>query len=49
MNLERILDHTVGNMLSVVIIIGLLTQVKLDITRDYYLNGKTTTTYTIRI
>jgi len=49
MSLERIVDHTIGNLLSVALILGLLTQVKLDVTRDYYLNGKTTTTYTLRI
>ena len=49
MNLERIVDHIAGNMLSVVLILGLLTQVNLDITREYFLNGKATTTYTLRV
>ncbi len=49
MKLDRILDHTVANVLSAIFIVGLLTQVRLEIKRDYHLNGSCTTTYLVKV
>jgi hypothetical protein len=45
MDFDKVKEHVLANIISIGIIIGVLTFVKVDVKRDIYFNGTTRSSY----